>query len=59
MTQEQIDRAVASVMHESLREVRRHGFTVQRQLDSDPDPERPPLIVDWDLLDSERVSLFP
>lgn len=57
MTQQELDRSVASATGESLRNVRRRGFSVI-QLDS-PEPDFDPedsavQIVDWDALESRR-----
>jgi hypothetical protein len=59
MTQLEIDLQVAESTGESLQEIRRRGFVLADLFDVDYDPEPCPQIVDWDLLDSTRVSLFP
>jgi hypothetical protein len=59
MTQLEIDQAVASSTGESLMEVRRLGFTIADEVIVDDDSEPSPKTVDWDLLDSERLGLFP
>jgi hypothetical protein len=59
MTQLEIDQAVTSSIGESLQEVRRLGFTIADEIIVDYDSEPSPKIVDWDLLDSERLGLFP
>lgn len=61
MTQTEIDRGVRSVTGESLKEVRRRGFSEADPLevDFDPEPYSAPGIVDWDELQSCRVAIFP
>jgi hypothetical protein len=59
MTQLEIDLAVAVSTGESIQEIRRRGFVVADQFEVDYDPEPAPQIVDWDLLDSQRLGLFP
>jgi len=59
MTQLEIDQAVASSTGESIQEIRRRGFVIADQVAVDYDPEPTPQIVDWDQLDSQRLSLFP
>ena len=56
------DRAVAHATAESLREIRRRGFSPVDPGDApfDPEPDdSPPQCVDWDALDAERGGLFP
>ena len=61
MTQAEIDRRVRSATGESLREIRRRGFSEADPLlvDFDPEPYFAPSIVDWDELQSSRVAIFP
>jgi hypothetical protein len=62
MTALQIARAVARATGESVREIRRRGFSLADpvEVDFDPEPDdRSPLMVDWDELDAQRVGLFP
>jgi hypothetical protein len=59
MTQIEISQAVASSLGESLQEVRRLGFTIDDEIIVDYDSEPSHKTVDWDLLDSERLGLFP
>lgn len=62
MTQSQIEFSVARITGESLREVRRRGFSIAdpEEVDFDPEPGRmKPQVVDWDELDQQRVQLFP
>ncbi len=57
MTQNQLDREVASALGEDLQEVRRRGFSLADPLDVDFDPEPndlPPQVLDWDEYDSEH-----
>lgn len=61
MFQRQLDRDVARATGESLREIRRRGFSLassESGLDLEPD-DAPPQTVDWDELDELRVALFP
>lgn len=49
--------AVARVTGETLREIRRRGFSVADLADVrfDPEPDdHPPQIIDWDQFDSQR-----
>ena len=59
MRQEEIDRAVALCTRESVKEIRRRGFVMADEVVVDYDPEPAPQIVDWDQLDSQRLTLFP
>jgi len=62
MTQNEINRAVALATGESTREIRHLGFSLADGGISDSDSEyweRPPAIVDWDAVDSQRPRLFP
>jgi hypothetical protein len=59
MTQLEIDQEVASSTGEPLMEVRRLGFTIADEVIVDDDPEPSPKVVDWDLLASERLGMFP
>jgi hypothetical protein len=62
MTHFELVREVAQATGESLREIRRRGFSlaVPENADFDPEPnEFPPQSVNWDQLDSERISLLP
>ena len=55
MTQAQLEVALAEATGESVRTIRRHGFSIidPRASDFDPDPnDLPPQVVDWDLLAS-------
>ncbi len=56
MTRKQLEQAVAHRTGESLREVRRRGFSIVRpdDLDQDQDLYSVPNIVDWDQADRER-----
>ncbi len=53
MTQRQFEREVASATGESVDTIRRRGFSLF-ELEY---PE--PLVVDWDELDAQRLSVFP
>ena len=61
MTQSQIDYAVSRATGETVREIRRRGFSLAAppEVVYDPEPFRRPQIVDWDELDRQRPSLFP
>ena len=62
MTQRQLNYAVAAATGESLREIRRRGFSPADPLDLDFDPEPDdalPQTVDWDALELHRYALFP
>ena len=67
MTQAALDRAVSAATGESLRTIRRRGFSIAdpTEVAFDPEPSTPssntqgPHIVDWDELAAQRVSLFP
>jgi hypothetical protein len=51
MTAAQIHRAVSHATGESLREIRRMGFSLANALDLEQDAEsddRLPLVIDWD-----------
>jgi len=50
MTQAEIDRNVAGVTGESLREIRRRGFSLADPIepDFDPEPSDPAGVIDWD-----------
>jgi len=56
MTQTELYRAIAHATGETVETIRRIGFTQQKN----DEPERSPLVVDWDQWDAEyRYSLFP
>ena len=62
MTQKDLNRAVATATGESLREIRRRGFSLADPGDFEFDSEpcvSLPQIVDWDQLDAQRPALFP
>jgi hypothetical protein len=53
MTQQQLEREVASATGETLATIHRIGFSLV-------EPEyHDPLIIDWDEQESERPSIFP
>lgn len=55
MTQAELNRAVASATGEAVSTIADMGFVLL-----EPDSsERDPLVVDWDQLDQDRVSVFP
>jgi hypothetical protein len=62
MTQRELNRAVARATGDSVREIRRRGFSMANpaEVNFDPEPDLlPPLAVNWDRLDSQRMGLFP
>ena len=62
MTHQQLEQAVANATGESLVEIRRRGFSLaslsreEAEIDQD---FRPPLVVDWDHLDTQPAVVFP
>ena len=57
MTQQNLDREVAAATGESLRTIRRRGFSIinMQQSDFDPEPnDVPAQMIDWDEADRER-----
>lgn len=55
MKQRELHQAVATRTGESLREIRRRGFSIMTPaFDSEPDGEEGPQIVDWDVVEQER-----
>ena len=59
MTQQQLDRAVAEVTGESIRTIRRHGFSLVTPLsifDPDADEIAQPQVLDWDQIEAERCA---
>ncbi len=59
MIPSEIDYEVACKTGEDVAEIRRRGFSIERLLPDDPDPPRPPQLVDWDRLDRVRnISLI-
>lgn len=57
MTQNQIDRAVASRTGETIAEIKRLGFSLAdpSEVDYDPEPfDVPPQMIDWDLYELQR-----
>ncbi len=55
MTQADLNRAVAAATGETVRTIAEMGFV---PLTAAP-LEREPLVVNWDELDADRVSVFP
>ena len=61
MTQSEIDRSVSIALGESLRLIRRCGFSLAdpAEVHFDPEPcQRRPQIVDWDQLDGSAPVCF-
>jgi hypothetical protein len=60
MNQSEINRAVAQATGETVREIRRRGFSLVNPdevgFDTEPD-DRPPQIVDWDSLAGQRYAM--
>jgi hypothetical protein len=57
MSQHELDSAVAQATGESLRTIRRRGFSIIDPTDPEFDSEpniRPAQIVDWDALEAQR-----
>jgi len=57
-----LEEAVARATGESVREIRRRGFGLVNQSDVGFDVDHDdvsPQVVNWDELDTRRVSLFP
>lgn len=55
MTRRELENEVAAVTGESLREIRRRGFSLVQPLhDDEPELYAFPQMVDWDALDQER-----
>jgi hypothetical protein len=56
MTRKQLEQAVAARTGESLREIRRRGFSIVRMKGHDDEPEiySLPNVVDWDQVDRDR-----
>ena len=59
MSQHELDSAVAQATGESLRTIRRRGFSIidptETEFDSEPNI-LPAQIVDWDALEAQRQS---
>jgi hypothetical protein len=59
MSQTELDTAVADVTGETVRTVRRRGFSLllpQKVFDSDADEFGEPQVVDWDQVESARCA---
>lgn len=60
MTRSRIERAVARATGESLSTIKRLGFSMAEPAAADcDDPPELPNIIDWDVLQEQRVGLFP
>ena len=60
MTQSQLIREIAEITGETVGTIRNMGFVPLTCVPFERDAiERGPLVVDWDLLDSERIGLLP
>ena len=55
MTQAELNRAVARATGETVSTIAAMGFVPLTHIPI----EREPLVVDWDELDAQRVSVFP
>ena len=58
MSQSELEEAVAHVTGESIRTIRRHGFslvTPLRVFDPDENYQAEPQIVDWDAVQARRL----
>jgi hypothetical protein len=59
MTQSEIDQAVAAKTGESVRTIRRHGFSIVSPLaifDPEDGVNAEPQVLDWDRVEAERLS---
>lgn len=57
MTQRELENEVAAATGESLREIRRRGFSIVQPLpDDEPEIYAFPQTVDWDALDWRRSA---
>jgi hypothetical protein len=59
MTQRQLDRAVSEATGDSVRTIRRHGFSLVTPLalfDPDADELALPQTVDWDQIEADRYA---
>lgn len=54
MTQAELNRAVARVTGESIREIARRGFVPLTPIPI----EREPFVIDWDQLDAQRRTAY-
>lgn len=57
MTQQDLERAIARRTGESLKTIRRRGFSIVRPEEANFDPEPdllPPQVIDWDEADVQR-----
>jgi len=54
MTQAELDRAIAAKTGESENTITCRGFVLLKPLPVEPEPEREPLMVDWDELERLR-----
>ena len=61
MTQARLNRAVARATGESLDTIQRRGFSIAdpASVCYDPEPFDVPNIVDWDDVDTNRLSILP
>jgi hypothetical protein len=53
MTRRQMERELAHATGESISTIRNRGFSIVEP------PDLEPLVVDWDTVQAERISLFP
>lgn len=60
MSQAELDRQVSRLTGESLREVRRRGFSLLAPqlsvFDPDADDQAEPQVLDWDQVEAERYA---
>lgn len=60
MTRSRVERAVARATGESLATIQRLGFSnVEPQPSASDDPPAKPGVIDWDVLQLQRVGIFP
>ena len=60
MTRSRVERAVARATGESLATIQRLGFSIDEpQPITSDDPPAKPGVIDWDVLQLQRVGIFP
>ena len=59
MTQAELDKAIARITGESVRTISQLGFVELTRQPVECEPNRSPLVVDWDEADARRSSYWP
>ena len=60
MTRSRVERAVARATGESLTTIQRLGFSIaERKVNASDDPPAKLGVIDWDVLQQQRVGIFP